>query len=635
VKIVRLRIRNFRCIKFTEIFPVKHNVLLGPNNTGKTAVLEGLNLLLNPEGSGRWAVVDENDFFSREYAHVASGQPTPAPQPSLAPIDPAAQPVSPPQTAPVPPTAPAPPNTPNQGQVGVANAGVISIEAVLSDLNSQDEDVFGDHLIPWKPDSHTIVENTPEGVDPFENAASAIRVMFEGKYDPEEDDFTSRTFFLTNEVLKPDECPDFNKRHKRHIGFLIYRDFRGLTRPITLEPNTLFGRLLNSHELVTKQFEDVIQELDGALGPITSEPEFASLLNSYKAELERFLSLSLVDPAALSFELTDSTRCQIKEAAQLYVRDECSLPLQKMGAGTRSLAILGILTLIMRRRQRGILALEEPETFLFPHAQRRVMDECLELADQTFVTTHSPYVLERVAAEGVGRLERKEHGEISWHPLSFSNVKHLNLYSKRLRQSFCEALLGKAVIVVEGDSDRWWLYGGSRIMNRHQWVGRTQEALELQGIAVVSTDTNGDLGKTGKFFHEAGLTVVCVVDEVKDNELITELCSMPFSVLFLKYSGLEALLSIELSLDLLRTTLITAPHSRVPLLDATAVAAMSEAQTRNEFAKFMIGNKGSGHLHEWLLSHLDEHKLPPTLKNILDKVSSLLHGSDAIKVALL
>ena len=58
-----------------------------------------------------------------------------------------------------------------------------------------------------------------------------------------------------------------------------------------------------------------------------------------------------------------------------------------MGAGTRSLAILAILTLIMRRRQRGILALEEPETFLFPHAQRRVMDECLDLADQTFVTT--------------------------------------------------------------------------------------------------------------------------------------------------------------------------------------------------------------------------------------------------------
>jgi putative ATP-dependent endonuclease of OLD family len=289
----------------------------------------------------------------------------------------------------------------------------------------------------------------------------------------------------------------------------------------------------------------------------------------------------------------------------------------------------------MRRRQRGILALEEPETFLFPHAQRRVMDECLELADQTFVTTHSPYVLERVAAEGVGRLERKEKGEISWHPLNFSNVKHLNLYSKRLRQSFCEALLGKAVIVVEGDSDRWWLYGGSRIMNRHNWNGRTQEALELQGVAVVSTDTNGDLGKTGKFFYEAGLTVVCVVDEVKDDGLVTDLCSTPFSVLFLKYSGLEELLSTELPVDLLRTALTTAPHSRVPLLDATAVAAITEAQIRQGFAKFMIDNKGSAHLHEWLLSQLDEHKLPPTLKNILDKVSSLLPGTDAIKLTLL
>jgi hypothetical protein len=111
----------------------------------------------------------------------------------------------------------------------------------------------------------------------------------------------------------------------------------------------LFGRLLNSQQVVPKHFEEVIQTLDGCLGPIACEPDFASLLNSYKAELERFTSLSLVDPGALSFELNDRTRCEIKESAQLYVRDECALPLQKVGAGTRSLAILGILTLITRQ----------------------------------------------------------------------------------------------------------------------------------------------------------------------------------------------------------------------------------------------------------------------------------------------
>ena len=163
MKIVRLRIRNFRCIKFAELFPVKHNVLLGPNNTGKTAVLEALNLLLNPESSGRWTVIDENDFFSRDYTHTAGTQPTPSPQPV-----PAAQPTPTPQTS--------------QAQVALPGSPLISIEAVLCDLTQQDEDVFGDYLVPWKADSHIIVENTPEGVDPFAAASSAIRVMFEATH---------------------------------------------------------------------------------------------------------------------------------------------------------------------------------------------------------------------------------------------------------------------------------------------------------------------------------------------------------------------------------------------------------------------------------------------------------------------
>jgi putative ATP-dependent endonuclease of OLD family len=46
---------------------MKNNVLLGPNNTGKTAVLEALNLALNPAIGTRWKVLDENDFFERNY----------------------------------------------------------------------------------------------------------------------------------------------------------------------------------------------------------------------------------------------------------------------------------------------------------------------------------------------------------------------------------------------------------------------------------------------------------------------------------------------------------------------------------------------------------------------------------------
>ena len=49
MKIVKLRIERFRAIREAELFPDSRNVYLGPNNIGKTAVLEALNILLSPE----------------------------------------------------------------------------------------------------------------------------------------------------------------------------------------------------------------------------------------------------------------------------------------------------------------------------------------------------------------------------------------------------------------------------------------------------------------------------------------------------------------------------------------------------------------------------------------------------------
>src|SRR6266446_1355123 len=78
MRIVRIRISNFRCIKEAEIHPLKDSVLLGPNNIGKTAVLEALNLLLNPEIGAHSEAIDENDFYRRIYLPKETQNPAPA-----------------------------------------------------------------------------------------------------------------------------------------------------------------------------------------------------------------------------------------------------------------------------------------------------------------------------------------------------------------------------------------------------------------------------------------------------------------------------------------------------------------------------------------------------------------------------
>ena len=118
----------------------------------------------------------------------------------------------------------------------------------------------------------------------------------------------------------------------------------------------LFSRLLQSQEISPAHFDEVLSNIHDSLAAMVNEEDFRSLLATYQAEIERFLALSHFNSGTLTFDLSDRTRRQLKEVAQLYANDNLPLPnLQKQGAGTRSLAILAILTLIMRRRGRGIL----------------------------------------------------------------------------------------------------------------------------------------------------------------------------------------------------------------------------------------------------------------------------------------
>ncbi len=629
MRIARLRIRNFRSIKEAEFFPEKHNVLLGQNNSGKTAILEALNLALNPEVSFRTRAIDENDFHQRKYFTPAPPMDADATGGSSCSLDRGSSGAE--AFHELDSLASA---TKLEGNDTTSEERpshpTIRIEVVLTDLAPDDEDRFRDHLVPWNTVQRCVVESADAGVDPFDGAQTAIRLFFEGWFDEEEDEFRYDTYLLPHEGLHRDECAKVTREQKRQIGFLIYRDFRALSRPITLDPENLFSRLLASQDVKPRHFERVLDAIADAMEPLNSDSQFASAVNAYKAELERFLALTSCDTSKLSFDLMDRTRRELRSNAQLYTWDWLSLPIQKMGAGTRSLSLLAMLTLIMRRRQRGILALEEPETFLFPHAQRRVIDECLSLADQTFITTHSPYVLERVPIDGIGRIERQVDGALRWTRLSSDSAKACNFFSRHLRSVHCEALVGCGVIIVEGDSDRWWLSGVSQLLNRKVACARQQEALELQGIAIVNGEGYGDVLPLGNFFHGAGLRVVGFIDRVEDPSFMSKVQAAPYPCVFHRYGGLEHLLACELSEAVLRQFLTRAPHAQSLPMSESAVATLSAEQLRETVKVKLRENKGAAYMHQWLIGELRAEDVPPTLAKAVDLCSRIISSREPI-----
>ncbi|WP_413770422.1 ATP-dependent nuclease, partial [Vibrio vulnificus] len=76
--------------------------------------------------------------------------------------------------------------------------------------------------------------------------------------------------------------------------------------------------------------------------------------------------------------------------------DQKPVPFQHVGTGTLNTLVLALLSFIAEvKKDNVIFAMEEPEIALPPHTQRRISKYLLEETTQCFVTSHSPYVIER------------------------------------------------------------------------------------------------------------------------------------------------------------------------------------------------------------------------------------------------
>jgi putative ATP-dependent endonuclease of OLD family len=311
------------------------------------------------------------------------------------------------------------------------------------------------------------------------------------------------------------------------------------------------------------------------------------------------------------------------------VEDEIPLPLQKMGAGTRSLAILAVLLLIARKRGRGIVALEEPETFLFPHAQRRVIDEVLALSSQTFITTHSPYVLERIPVESFQRLLRDKSATVSTSPLVTDPVTARQV-RERFRKQLSEALLGRGAIVVEEESTRLWILKTSALMHGTEFDGIHVDALELQGVSVVTALGNGDVPSVGSILRRAGLWVIGFLDQVTEEELRQyHDKDAGLSFLFHSERGLEDLLLRDLPRPIIRNILINAPYTKYHY-DAVEVDGWSEHEFNLKARDFLKRHKGYQPFHEWILDQISPLTVPVTFKRLIAFVTEAMSGNAGV-----
>lgn len=589
MRVASLTIENYRGIKKAVILLPKHGVLIGDNNTGKTTILEALDLALGPDRLNRQPPIDEHDFFRGKYAAKAiavkaDGDPIEAAEAELAKDVP----------------------SPGEDEKAAVEKPRIEITVTVADLTKEQKAKFGDYVEFWDATTDSFYDQpNPAGVDAA-HITEALRVTFHGWYDEEEDDFEGRTFF-TRSLTEGDRPEPFSRRDKQVCGFLYLRSLRTGSRALSLERGSLLDIILRLKEVRPQMWEDTLGTLSAI--SVASDPDLgiSPVLESIDAALKKYVPKEWgVEP---HLKVSNLTREHLRKVITAFVATGDTghaAPYYRQGTGTINMLVLAMLSQIAEGKQNVIFAMEEPETAIPPYAQKRIVHEVRMLASQTLFTSHSPYVLEEFAVEETIVLGRDSEGILGRKHITLPDNVKLKRYRQEFRTRFCEGLLARRVLITEGATEASAFPVACRRLA--ELKPDTYSSLEALGICTVDAGSESSIPGMAQLYRGLGKHTFAVCDKQDDGtkaliEAQVELLLMH------EESGFENLVlkgTIEEALKRFAKVIDWPPHLKVKHPDP-------ESQAAAALADYFVWSKGSWGIADFL-AQCSEAEIPEWLR---------------------
>lgn len=476
MKIYSVEIKNFRGIRSTKIVLPDCAVLIGDNNTGKSTILEAIDLALGPDRLSRRPPVDEHDFYQGKYLATSC-------------VDAAGSAVS-------------------------SEAPKITVDAVITNLSAEQQARFGGS-IEWLDVIAGVFYDAPNpaAVD-AENIKAALRVTFIGAYDAEEDDFTGNTYF-TRSLTEDDSPVPFSKKDKQHCGFLFLRSLRTGSRALSLEHGSLLDIILRLKEIRPQMWEGTIEAL--AAFDVASDPGIGitGVLDSIDKSLKKYVPREWgVHP---HLKVSYLTREHLRKVVTAFIATgagDHAAPFFRQGTGTINMLVLAMLSQIAEDKQNVIFAMEEVETAIPPYAQKRIVHELRKLAAQSLFTSHSPYVLEEFKLDETVILSRSDEGVLTQATITLpESVKHKR-YRQEFRTRFCEGLLSRRVLIAEGATEATsFPVAARRLSELNPTVYASLEAL---GVCVIDAGTESQIADLAALYKNLGKRTFALCDKQTD-----------------------------------------------------------------------------------------------------------------------
>lgn len=401
----KVRIYNFRSIKKYEVVLTPITLLIGANNSGKTSFLKALYFAL---GSGTKRVTKE-DFYIGE------------------------------------------PDGCSESKEIIIDIRIIPIDEKNNRIESFEDE--------WRDKQFGEMINFDDQNREYFSFRTKIT------YDLLNGDYSIKRY----KIKSWSDSTEWEKeKHEEELkqyldGFPLF--FIDAQRDIVQElkdRSSYFGRILNNIRIdqkLIKEIEEKIKSINESLVTGSKELEFL------KIELEKLKdtisSESEIEITAINKRIRDIGR---NFNINLQDTSSESFTLDYYGMGTRSWASLltygAFISWQYKNRVAGgkpyhaLLALEEPETHLHPHAQRSLYRQLSGMKGQKIISTHSPFIASQCNLEEIRHF--KKNG--SYTEVRSLILENLNEEDKRkLRREVLntrgELLFARVVVLFEGETE--------------------------------------------------------------------------------------------------------------------------------------------------------------------------------------
>lgn len=414
MKISLLEIDNFRGIRSGKIQFLDHTVLIGPNNCGKTTIIEALALVLGRDRLVR--NLTEHDFFGSN------------PQP----ID----------------------------RIKI----VATITGFAPDDFTEHPDWFRDGRgIPawFDPQTGNVV---PEKTR--DDQILACQIAFAARFDRDSLEVEMARYFHDDDgidVFAEDSFPSVPPKLIRELGFFLIPTSRSWDRMLSFG-SELFKRVIRSAAgLPAASILSERDRLRNPEHPLENDDRLEPIVREVNDEIMRLFGAN--NPLRLRVTSTDSEGILESVVPHYLTGGGFSIPSKRQGSGLNSLQSLFLLLHFGQRRieegESFCMALEEPELHLPPAVQRRVLSRLQSLSTQTIISTHSPLVAGYCDATAL-IVVMNEGGSLAAkpmlsEPLGQNAANAIRKLFQINRVDTATAMMSEFVLVPEGKLDFDWL----------------------------------------------------------------------------------------------------------------------------------------------------------------------------------